>query len=223
MILIAITIFLTKLPEKYLCKGSPNKLMLEGLKELNIHDIQDSLNKAKPTDKPFKKDTHTVPAQYHLESSCGTVKDRLSVYQLKLYFGGKKLKYFCVLSSLRDGLTIVDNNHNVPIVSELVNPKQGKHQQKGSKATVPLKVVGMNIGYGNGDAVGGYKYVLILFDQCTTNSCLYGMHGCSGSDVYKEHWKLFIDAGGFSCTIQCDFDPQLIDGKAAQLLCSHGT
>ena len=35
--------------------------------------------------------------------------------------------------------------------------------------------------------------------------------------------EIFIDAGDFPCTIQCDFDPQFIGGKAAQLLRSHGT
>ena len=86
--------FFDKLPEKYSCEGSPDKLMLEALKELNIHDIKDFLNKAKPPDKPFKKNTCAAPAQYHLESSRGMVKDRLSAYQLQLYFGGKKLKRF---------------------------------------------------------------------------------------------------------------------------------
>ena len=100
--------------------------MLEALKELNIHDIKDFLNKAKPPDKPFESfenDTCAAHTQYHLESSCGTVKDRLSAYQLQSYFGGKKLKDFHVLSSLGDGLTVVDNDHDVPTVGELVNRK----------------------------------------------------------------------------------------------------
>ena len=35
--------------------------------------------------------------------------------------------------------------------------------------------------------------------------------------------EIFIDAGGFPKTIQCDFDPHLIGGKAAALLRTHGT
>jgi len=93
---------------------------------------------------------------------------------------------------LGDGLNVVDNDHDVPTVGELVNRKRGKRRQKGSKATVPLEVVGMDIGYGDGVAVGGYKYVLILVDQCTTNSFLYGMHGCSGGDMCEALWKFFI-------------------------------
>ena len=49
------------------------------------------------------------------------------------------------------------------------------------------------------------------------------MHGSSGADVCEALWKLFIDAGGFPKTLQCDFDTRLIGGKAAALLQSHGT
>ena len=35
--------------------------------------------------------------------------------------------------------------------------------------------------------------------------------------------ELFIDAGGFLETFQCNFDPRLIGGKAAALLRTHGT
>ena len=65
--------FFDSLPDKYLCEGYPDKLMLEALKELNIHDIEDFLNEAKPPDKPFEKDARAAPPQYHLESSRGTV------------------------------------------------------------------------------------------------------------------------------------------------------
>ena len=41
----------------------------------------------------------------------------------------------------------------------------------------------MIIGYGDGVSVGGSKYVLVLVDQCTNNSFVYGMHGSSGADV----------------------------------------
>ena len=212
-----------ELPSRYLSEGLPDKLMMEALKELNIHDICDFLQENVPPDKPFKKESRASPPNYHLESSRGTVKDRLTAHQLKTYFGGKNLRDFSVLSSLGEGLTVVDNDHDVPTVGELVNRKRGKRRKKGSKATVPLEVVGMDIGYGEGVSVGGYKYVLILVDQCTTNSFLYGMHGCSDADVCEALWKFFIDAGGFPRTIQCDFDPWLIGGKAAQLLRSHST
>ena len=49
------------------------------------------------------------------------------------------------------------------------------------------------------------------------------MQGSSGSNVCEALWKFFIDAGGFPKVTQCDFDPKLIGGKAAALLCSHGT
>ena len=81
----------------------------------------------------------------------------------------------------------------------------------------------MDIGYREETAYGGSKYVLVLVDQCTSNSFVYGMQGSSGADVCEALWKFFIDAGGFPKTIQCDFDPCLIGGKAAWLLRSHGT
>ena len=49
------------------------------------------------------------------------------------------------------------------------------------------------------------------------------MYGSSGADVCEALWKFFIDAGDFPETLQCDFDPRLIGGKAAELLRTHGT
>ena len=130
---------------------------------------------------------------------------------------------YSLLSKLGTGLTVIDDDCDIPTIGELVNRKRGKRRRKGSKATVPLEVVGMDIGYGEGTAYGGSKYVLVLVDQCTSNSFVYGMQGSSGADVCEALWKFFIDAGGFPKTIQCDFDPRLIGGKAAALLRTHGT
>ena len=47
------------------------------------------------------------------------------------------------------------------------------------------------------------------------------MLGSSGADICKALWKVFINAGGYLKTIQCDFDPHLIGSKAAALLCTH--
>ena len=104
-----------------------------------------------------------------------------------------------------------------------MNCKRGKRKKKGGQATVSLEVVGMDIGYGDDVSIGGYKYVLILVDECTRNSFVYGMHGSSGADVSEALWIFFIDAGGFPKTLQCDFDSRIIGGKAAALLRSHGT
>ena len=70
-------------------------------------------------------------------------------------------------------------------------------------------MVGCDIGYGDGVSVGSSKYVLVLVDQCTTNSIVYGMHGSSGADVCEALWKFFIDVGGFPKILQCDFDTRL--------------
>ena len=127
------------------------------------------------------------------------------------------------MSKLGDGLTVIDNENEVPSIGKLVNRKRGKRCRKGDRATVPLEVVGMDIGYGDDVSVGGYKYVLILVDQCTRQSFVYGMQGSSGSDVSEALWRFFVDAGSFPKTLQCDFDSRIISGKAASLLRSHGT
>ena len=41
----------------------------------------------------------------------------------------------------------------------------------------------MDVGYGDGPAIGGHKYVLILVDQCTTETFIYRMSGSSGADA----------------------------------------
>ena len=100
----------------------------------------------------------------------------------------------------------MDNDQDIPTVGELVICKRGKRRQKGSKATVPLEVVGMDIGYGDGASYGGSKYILVLVDQCTTNSFVYGMQGSLYVDICEALWNCFSDTGGFPETIQCDFD-----------------
>ena len=68
----------------------------------------------------------------------------------------------------------------------------------------------MDIGYREGTSYDGSKYVLVLVDQCTSNSFTYGMQGASGADVCEALWKFFIDVVGFPKTIYCGFDPGLI-------------
>ena len=118
---------------------------------------------------------------------------------------------------------MINSDHDIPTIRELVNRKRGKRRRKGSKPTIPLEVIGMDIGYREGTSYGGSKYVLVLVDQCTSNSFTYGIQGASGADVCEALWKFFIDAGGFPKTIHFDFDPRLIGRKAAIFLCSHGT
>ena len=118
---------------------------------------------------------------------------------------------------------MVDNDNDILSVGELVNQKRGKQKRKGQRALVPLKRVGMDIAHGDGTSVGRCKHSLFLVDCCTSQSFIRGMQGSSGSNVCEALWKFFIDAGGFPKVTQCDFDPKLIGGKAAALLCSHGT
>ena len=50
---------------------------------------------------------------------------------------------------------MIKPHNDIPIVGELVNCKRGKRCHKVLRATAPLEVVGMDIGYGDSVAVGG--------------------------------------------------------------------
>ena len=78
---------------------------------------------------------------------------------------------------------MIGNKDGIPTVGLLVNHKQDKCKQKGTPVTSPLEVGGMDIGYGESNSPGGYKYVLVLVDKCTSNTFVYGIHGTSGADV----------------------------------------
>ena len=87
--------------DNYLCGGSPDKLLMEALKKLNINDIKDFLNLYNDDkSKQFEKQMRAPPPQYHLESSRDDVKDRLTAFQLQSYFGGRQLKDYTLLSKL---------------------------------------------------------------------------------------------------------------------------
>ena len=161
-------------------------------------------------DEDFTKTDTKPPPQYRLESSRGDTKGRLTRHTLQFYFGGRQLKDYKILADLGTGLSVIDNKNEIPTVGSLVNHKHGKRKQKGTPATSPLEVVGMDIGYGESNSSGAHKYVLVLVDKCTSNTFVYSMHGTSGADIVEALWKYFIDADGFPCTIQCDFYPQFI-------------
>ena len=164
------------LPGNYLCESSPDKMMHNALKELTIDDIRDFLKEEELSDyKTFEKGKRAPLPQYRLESSHGIVKDQLTVFQLRSNFGGCHCKCVSLLSKLGTGILVVDDDQDIPTIGELVNQKRGKRQQKDNKETVPLEVIGMDIGYGDGTSYGESKYVLVLIDQCTTNSFIYKM------------------------------------------------
>ena len=209
--------------DNYLCKGFPGKIMMDALKELNIEDVWDLLNDNDTEDRQFEKERQEPPPNYHLESSQRNVDKWLTAYNLQHYFVSWNIEDLSLLSQLSEGIAVVDNDNKIPTVGKLVNRKQVKHCQKGSKDPVPLEVVGMDIGYGEGAAVGWHKYSLILVNQCTTQSFIYGMDCSSGADVCETLWKFFIDSSSFPHTLHYNFDPQLVGGKAATLLRSHST
>ena len=96
------------------------------------------------TSNTLSKEEREPPPQYHLETDYGSVKERLTRHTLQNYFGGHKLKDYGLLAGLGTGLKVIDNDNDIPTIGTLVNWKRGKHKQKGSRATVPLEVVGMD-------------------------------------------------------------------------------
>ena len=154
--------------------------------------------------------------------------DQLTRHTLQSYFDGQQLKDYKILSELGTGMSMIDNKNEIPTVGSFVNHKRGKHKRKDTPVTLPLEVVGMDIGYCKPNSPGCHKYVLILVlvlvlvDKCTFNMFVYEMHGISGVDVGEALWKFFIEAGWFPRTIQCNFDPRFIGCRAILLLWSHG-
>ena len=57
---------MNKLPDHYLCEGSPDKMMMDALKELNINDIRDFLQEESPNSQPFEKKTTCATPQISL-------------------------------------------------------------------------------------------------------------------------------------------------------------
>ena len=107
---------MNELPDHYLCEDSPDKMMMDVLKELNIDDICDFLKEESPTSKPFKKEKRAPSSRYHLNSSRGNVKNCLTPFQLQSYFGGRHLPDYSVLSKLGEGLTVVNDYHDIPTI-----------------------------------------------------------------------------------------------------------
>ena len=166
---------------------------MNSLTELNIHDINDVLGRNdNPTTQEFGKQDRAPPPPYHLETSRGEMKERVTAYDLQTHFGGRQLKDFGLLSKLGTGIFVFAPSNDIPTVGELVNRQRGKRKQNGQRASVPLEVVDMDIGYGDDTSIGGNKYVLVLVDQCTSNSFIYGMKGSSGSDVCEALWKFLL-------------------------------
>ena len=200
-----------------------------------LHDLDDALTKTTSThtaDKPIVKipttstptDITPLPPNYSVvESAKGSSPDRYSRYELETLFGGRRLRDYSVLSQLGTGIRINNTSDTMHSVGSLVNIHRGRRRKTTDRKTIaPLDLVGMDIGYGVPNGPGGHKYVLVLVDKCTSHNWVYGMNGTSGADIQEALWKFFIDAGGFPHTMQCDFDPRFIGGKAAKLLRAHG-
>ena len=81
----------------------------------------------------FEKEKRAPPPQYHLESSRGDVKDRLTAFELQTHFGGCQLKDFGLLSKLGTGVSVIDSGQDIPTIGHLVNRKRGKEDKRAVK------------------------------------------------------------------------------------------
>eukprot|EP00531_Pseudo-nitzschia_arenysensis_P008906 CAMPEP_0116127296 /NCGR_PEP_ID=MMETSP0329-20121206/6769_1 /TAXON_ID=697910 /ORGANISM="Pseudo-nitzschia arenysensis, Strain B593" /LENGTH=2217 /DNA_ID=CAMNT_0003621395 /DNA_START=65 /DNA_END=6718 /DNA_ORIENTATION=- len=166
--------------------------------------------------------TLNIPNTHVVESATGSQVYKYTRNELETLFGGRQLADYRVLEGLGTGIRVTDNDNEVPSVGRLVNRRRGRRQKESETPTYPKSLVGMDIGYGPSTSPGGYKYVLVLVDKCTSHTWIYGMGGTSGADIQEALWRFFVDIDGFPGTIQCDFDPRFLGGKAKALLQSHG-
>ena len=81
----------------------------------------------------------------------------------------------------------------------------------------------MDIGYSDGASYGGRKYVLILVDQCTMFFLYMVCKDLWVPMCLKHYGNFSLMLGAFPDTIQFNFDPRLVGGKATALLCTHVT
>lgn len=137
----------------------------QSLKELDINDIKDLMQDSTIDLPPFEKQERKPPPQYHLGTSCGDVIERLTNHTLQSYFGGRQLQDYRLLSKLGTGISVINNKNEIPTVGSMVNHRRGKRRRTGSKAIAPLQLIGMDIGYGDGNSPGGYKYALVFISR----------------------------------------------------------
>jgi hypothetical protein len=74
----------------------------------------------------------------------------------------------------------------------------------------------MDIGYGNPDSPGGFKYSLLIVDYKTQPKYIYILKGITGADIHNALLAFYIEAGGIPGAIQCD-GTKFIAGSARQL------
>ena len=124
-----------------------------------------------------------------MESSQGDMKARITTNDLQTHFGNRQLKDFGLLSQSGKIISIVEPTNGIPTVGKLVNKKYGEHKQKvqkSTKATILLKIVCMDSGYGDSALIGSHKYVLVLVNHHTSNSFVYGIKGSSGNNICNK-------------------------------------
>ena len=117
---------------------------------------------------------------------------------------------------------MVEVSEPILSVGDPVNIQRGRKGKSLTRPKTALDVIGMDIGYGDGTSLGGFKYTLLLVDRTTHKTWVYGLCDMNGSTIADAIWSFFIDAGGIPRCIQCDFDPSLLGGKVRRLLTSRG-
>ena len=109
-----------KVDEKYISESFAAKDLKQFLQGLTPSDIQDFIadNETSNHNLPHVDQTYPPP-MYHIKSSWGDVKERVTSYDLQSYFGGRQLQGFSLLSRLGTGIRSVGNDNKVPQIGKL--------------------------------------------------------------------------------------------------------
>lgn len=94
-------------------------MTIQDISDLIQDRINDKLNDSHS--KPFKKEQQVPPPQYHLECSSDKVKHRVTSYNLKSQFSGRKIYDFALLSKFGTGISVINEGSDLLTVGELVN------------------------------------------------------------------------------------------------------
>jgi hypothetical protein len=86
--------------------------------------------------------------------------------------------------------------------SDLTTNERNNKGKPLSLSTHFIEKVGMDIGYGNPDSPGGFKYSLLIVDYKTQSKYIYRLKGITGADIYNALLAFYIEASGIPGAIQ---------------------
>ena len=147
---------------------------------------------------------------------------RLTTHQLHRYLGHRQLKKWKEIELIADDVKVADHGEIPVEFGDVVNISRARR----NKEPVPrpesyLDSVHMDIGYGDCESVGGFRYVLLLVDRTTRNAWVYGLKTLSQDLIVQALEKFRLDAGALPKTLYTDFDKKLIAGTTEKWLTTN--